>query len=146
MTTQEFIYKALRGETRKDSCGSVVAHKDIHGEVTVYSYGVHYPLVKIINGVGFVNNTGYSNTTAKHIRWAFDAVYDIVGHGNVYGVPLTKYGEFDRNSIIKSLLVELQRLEKVMDSKKRKDTRVYNNLLDQYDSIYNTYEKAQEVL
>lgn len=128
MTTRDFIYKVLKGETRKDFCSSVYASTDADGQVTVYSYGYHYPLAKIINGVGFVNNRGYSNTTAKHINWAFDAISDIVGYANTYGVPLTDGDSLTKRGLLSSATRELERITKEMASKKRKDTQVYANL------------------
>lgn len=40
------------------------------GNGTMYSYGYHYPLLFDVNGLKFINTTGYSNTTAKHISHA----------------------------------------------------------------------------
>lgn len=36
----------------------------------LYSYSYHYPLLFKVKGELFVNNTGYSVTTAKHIGYA----------------------------------------------------------------------------
>lgn len=36
----------------------------------IYSYGYHYPLAIKINGSWFINDAGYSTTTAKHISIA----------------------------------------------------------------------------
>lgn len=139
MTTREFIKKALTGETRKDSCSSVMQRKDNDGNVTVYSYGYHYPLVKIINGKAFVNDRGYSVTTAKHIGWAFSAAAEIVGWENVYHAPLNN--RYDHHTLtpegIKAgATEELLRLHKEMATKKRKDTQVYAHL---------EYQKARMV-
>lgn len=40
---------------------------------TLYSYGYHYPLAYILKGGAvLINDRGWSNTTAKHIRLAID--------------------------------------------------------------------------
>jgi hypothetical protein len=66
MTTKQFIGKAIKGEIRSGGkCSSVFFEGN-----TVYSYGYHYPLLTNINGAWILNDSGYSNTTAKHISWA----------------------------------------------------------------------------
>ena len=59
---------------------------------TVYSYGRHYPLGRIGTYKGqkiaFINDTGYSNTTAKHIRHAKSAASHLI-------VLTQKSGDFD---------------------------------------------------
>lgn len=79
MQTVDFIYNhipRLGYATFPDrQCSSV----SYWGGV-LYSYGHHYPLMFYVqardgNRVLFVNTSGYSNTTAKHINWAFSAAY-----------------------------------------------------------------------
>ena len=139
MTTREFIKKSFEGTTRKTFCSSVFANKDLNGQITVYSYGYHYPLATIIDGKGFVNNRGYSNSTAKHINWAFSALADILGYDNVLGVPLTEGDSLTLKGIQSSATRENERLVTLMDSKKRKDTQVYKWL--KHDN-----EKTRDVL
>lgn len=141
MTTRDFIYKALSGTTKKDMCSSVFSVKRYPDEpAIVYSYGYHYPLATIINGKGFVNNRGYSVTTAKHINWAFDAVSSIVGYNNTYGVPLTDGNGLTLSEIKSSAKREYDRLKLLMDSKKRKDTAVYADLERQADKMADVLE------
>ena len=72
MTTRDFITKAVTGGFGHASkeCSSVM----FDGE-NVYSYGYHYPLLVQVAGQWILNDSGYSNTTAKHINWA-------TGHAN----------------------------------------------------------------
>lgn len=140
MTTREFIYKALKGETRKEFCSSVVVYGD-----TVYSYGTHYPLAKIIKGVGFVNDAGYSMTTSKHINWAFGALSDLVGWDNVYHAPLGKGGGLNLKDIESSAKTENERLVSLMAAKKRKDTKAYEWLQSQNERMRDTLTIVKEL-
>lgn len=146
MTTQEFIANALTGRTKRNACSSVVAYTDHDGNVTIYSYGTHYPLVKILHGVAFVNNAGYSMTTAKHIHWAYAAAAKVVGNNNTYGVPLTNGDSLDKQGIIRSALRELQRIEAAMAAKKRTDTMVYNLLANDYRRMIEVLTAARQQL
>lgn len=128
MSTQDFIEKKLRGQTRKEFCASVVAYFDGDSTPTIYSYGKHYPLVKIIDGKAFVNSRGYSNTTAKHINWAHTAAANIVGWDNVYNIPLTNGNGFTRRELSDSVLREIDSITTQMLSKKRTNTQVYRDL------------------
>lgn len=139
MTSKEFIEKALLGETSKDHCSSVVAIRNGR-DVTVYSYGSHYPLVKIIGDKAFVNTRGYSNTTAKHIGWAFSAAANIVGWENVYHAPVS--GSLTISDIIAGSEREASRLRDEMLGKKRTDTKVYRWLDTQLHRAYRTLEAA----
>lgn len=66
MKTVEFIQKAINGYAKDGAhCSSVLYRNGV-----VYSYGEHYPLLFRIGNKVFVNTSGYSNTTAKHIGWA----------------------------------------------------------------------------
>lgn len=130
MTTQDFIKKALTGDTGKDFCSSVLRYGD-----TVYSYGTHYPLARIINGHLFVNTRGYSNTTAKHINWAYNAGAEL--GLKVHGVPLTNGDGLNVHGVSSSALREQVRVASLMESKKRKDTKVYQGLQEAQESMYN---------
>lgn len=136
MTTREFIAKTINTSSDKlRTCSSVFT--DYNG--VVYSYGYHYPLAVIIDGVGYVNNRGYSNTTAKHINWAFSALRD-QGY-TALGVPLLPVNsplgrrEFDKHSIEISASAELARLIELAASKKRQDTWVYKDIQRQIENI-----------
>lgn len=130
MTTKDFIKKALIGETRKDFCSSVYRYGN-----TVYSYGTHYPLATIIGGTVYVNNRGYSNTTAKHIGWAFSAAQELGLHS--VGVPLIYGDSLTLEGIMSSATKEKARLENQMATKKRKDTQVYSDLQRQLTKMNN---------
>lgn len=119
MTTREFIYKALSGKTKKTFCSSVFVSDGV-----AYSYGYHYPLATIIDGKGYVNDRGYSNSTAKHINWAFSALGELVGYDNVYHSPLFG-GSLSKRGIREGAQAEYDRLTDEMNAKKRKDTKVY---------------------
>lgn len=145
MTSREFIEKALRDTTKKTWCSSVTSHKDLGGGITVYSYGWHYPLVKIINGYAFVNDKGYSNTTAKHINWAFSAASNIVGWHNVFHAPLFDGGSLNKRDIIAGAEKELARLRAEMAGKKRQDTRVFDWLKAQEARMMGTIQITKEL-
>jgi hypothetical protein len=142
MTTQDFIEKALRGTTRTTHFASVMASKDyMTGQVTVYSYGYHYPLVTIIDGNAYVNDKGYSSSTAKHIAWAYRAARNIVGASHVYSAPIFGRGEqLTPDSIKANATYEYNRLTAEMASKKRKNTIVYQSLQDKANSMLATMQ------
>lgn len=76
MQTRDFIFNHIPrlgplGDNGKSSQCSSVGY---WGGV-LYSYGSHYPLMFKVNDVLFINTSGYSNTTAKHINWAWSAAY-----------------------------------------------------------------------
>lgn len=135
MTTRDFIYHVFAGTTSKTSCSSVWAEHDSDGDVIVYSYGRHYPLAKIINGKGYVNNRGYSMTTSKHIGWAFSALHELLGYENVIGVPLKPGLSLTLDGIQASAWAEYHRIINEMNSKKRTNTWVYQNLERQKQTI-----------
>lgn len=144
MTTQEFIYKKLTGATRKDSCSSVFAMTDGTGNVTIFSYSTHYPLVTIINGKAFINDRGYSNTTRKHISWAVRASIEIVGYDNVYLVPLQS-GSLTPKNILEYAMEEDTRIIKLMASKHRTDTAVYRSLEMDHDNMVKVIQAVKEL-
>ena len=142
MTTAEYIEKALRNTTRSSSFASVITQKDYKtGNITVYSYGYHYPLVTIIDGNAYVNDKGYSNTTAKHINWAYRAARNIVGGSHVYSAPIFGRGEqLTLDSIKTNATYEYNRLTAEMASKKRRDTFVYESLEHKANSMLATIQ------
>ena len=67
MRTEDFIAKnRLASDGISRTCASVCS--DGHGNI--YSYGYHYPLLVKVGNAHFVNDAGYSATTAKHIAYA----------------------------------------------------------------------------
>lgn len=132
MTTRDFIAKTYDTPATKERfCSSVYTGYD----GTVYSYGRHYPLAFHLRGLDFVNNRGYSNTTAKHINWAQSAI----GYGNYINVKLWRkdidefnaFGatEDDKLKVVLTALErEIHELKDLADSKKRKNTAVYYSI------------------
>lgn len=66
MKTSEFIAKCARGEQTREKSVASVWFNGKH----LFSYGSHYPLLIKVGNAWIVNQTGYSNITAKHIGWA----------------------------------------------------------------------------
>jgi hypothetical protein len=131
MTTQDFIAKMQHrindGENVSGKCSSVFAEGD-----TVYSYGYHYPLLFPVqkrdgSRVWVVNTSGYSNTTAKHISWA-RSLADVEAE-----MPRGVRGTID--TVFQALSDQLDAVRKVMCSKKRTNTQVYQSLKDQEKRI-----------
>ena len=148
MTTAQFIYNtyATRG-TRERRCSSVFT--DYEGQV--YSYGYHYPLAFRVKGLDFINTQGYSNTTAKHISWAWRAVGYHANSVKLWRedarVIAASYStEDEKLAAIKTALQrEIDSLREQMESKKRKDTQVYHWIEQQHDkavATLNTVEAA----
>ena len=131
MTTKDFIQKhyGIAGGVR--TINSVM----IDAKGNAYSYGYHYPLLFRVNGLDFINTRGYSNTTSKHISWARGAATNPIN----IEVPLRTCYDGEINLTIKDVLELLgnmrQAITKEMDSKKRKDTWVYKDLVRQYEQV-----------
>lgn len=146
MTTQEFISRQFGNNDGKEKSLSSV-WKD--GDGNIYSYGRHYPLLFVVDGITFRNCTGYSNTTAKHINWAggHGAVDLWVSGCNLYTwnnpensakIPsllrLAHYGmtpeikDALKKAVLDDLRAEFVDIKERMDSKKRKDTQIYESL------------------
>lgn len=121
MRTAEWIGKNAGREGRQKFFSSVLKGSD----GTIYSYGYHYPLLFKINNLWFVNRTGYSVTTSKHINWAYSA-----SHYTAYGlkVPHQHEGPVTFSQAESWLLNEITELIVTMNNKRRKDTNVYLNL------------------
>ena len=142
MTTAQFIERTYNTKNDKwgrygydRRCSSVMTDK----EGNVYSYGYHYPLLFRIGGLNFVNTTGYSNTTARHIHWARQAVSDYIEvELNGARLPLTL------EDIEAKLGAKVVTLKQQMDSKKRKDTQVYQSLEREYDETLAAYWRVKE--
>lgn len=131
MTTQQFIQKTIGTESSRDrQCSSVFTDR----QGVVYSYGWHYPLARIVDGVAFVNTKPYSSTTARHSAWARQACAERVGSANVYSVPLTNGNAMTLAGLLESAERHAQDLTEQMAAKKRKDTQVYWHLEYQRDN------------
>ena len=129
MTTQEFIERKYQVDNgREQWCSSVL--KDHEGNM--YSYGYHYPLVFRINNLDFINTTGYSSTTGRHILWARRAVPGAIEVKLPYGIRLREVGVSD---IHDCLMKELEQLRVEMNNKRRKDTQVYRYLEQEAERV-----------
>ena len=136
MTTRDFIARRYAVPGKEQWCSSVFA--DESGNI--YSYGYHYPLAFRVRGLDFVNTAGYSNTTAKHMNWAWSAVgYHAIGvklgrdDVHVFTGGYDDEVKFDRLTL--ALSREQQDLVRQMAVKKRKDTLVYQLLQHDHDRV-----------
>ena len=139
MTTRDFIAKTYNTTaTRERRCSSVFTDYDGN----VYSYGYHYPLLFTIEGLTFINTSGYSSTTIRHIAWAKRAVgYSYIGvELNGARLPLTL------DDIEAKLGAKVVELKSEMDSKKRKDTQVYRSIEQDLHRARVNYMRVKEVL
>jgi hypothetical protein len=127
MTTKQFLTKQLgRPQSTPKYCSSVMVDYD----GVAYSYGFHYPLAVRHGGYVFVNNHGYSNTTAKHINWAFQAGAALVGAESTFLFDFaagTTYGT-STDSLYDAVNMQITKLADLVASKRRKDTQVYSAL------------------
>lgn len=114
--------------TRGNKCASVFRDGD-----RIYSYGYHYPLLLQVEDytgrkLWVVNDTGYSNSTAKHIGHAWQ-VADV-------SAPL-QCGQgwaqrtITRDDVINAMRGRIEKLRDEIASKKRINTSVYRMLLSQ---------------
>jgi len=88
MKTQEFIERHLHTTDGKERwCSSVKTD----GRGNFYSYGEHYPLIVKINGRFYVNDAGYSSSTAKHIHWALNATRFANQYDYLYNYNYSKF-------------------------------------------------------
>jgi len=143
VTTREFINKTIGTESPKTrSCSRVFT--DERG--TVYSYGYHYPLARIIDGIGFINDRGYSSTTARHIYWADRALGEKIGYANVYRIPLTNGNSLTLFGMKESAEREIDRLNDLLVSKKRTNTWVYENLTISRDNTLKALQAVEELI
>lgn len=149
MTTQDFITKTYNTASDNDrQCSSVFTDR----KGTVYSYGYHYPLAFNVAGLDFVNDSGYSSTTSKHICWAWRAV-----PSGAIGVPLWRpeaqviSSSYDSDhGKLQAILTALKRKRDTLaterDSKKRTDTWVYSSLQHQIDILNTSINTVREAL
>jgi hypothetical protein len=133
MTTRDFIAKTYgTTSTRERHCSSVYTDHDGN----VYSYGAHYPLLFKVAGHWFVNTRGYSNTTAKHINWAWSACdYNAtaveLNREDARVISSSWASDTDKlNVLLRATAEMVARAIEERDSKKRKDTQVYAYLTD----------------
>ena len=98
----------------------------------LYSYGLHYPLMFMVNGRVFVNTAWYSNTTSKHIWLARRA-----GHYNVK-LPRTVYGKPTLNQVKEALYTEKINIEDKLWWLKRRGTQIESILLRELEEVNNT--------
>lgn len=142
MTTQEFIAKTYGTTNDKWGrygyerwCSSVKTDRDGN----VYSYGHHYPLLFKVGGLDFLNTTGYSNTTSKHINWARQARPNAI-EVELRGAPLP----LTLDDIEAKLGAKVVDLQTQMDAKKRKDTQVYKSLAYEFNKTLMDYNNVKE--
>jgi hypothetical protein len=123
MTSKEFIEREYLSAGREKSFSSI--YKDSAGNI--YSYGPHYPLLFRVDGIDYINVTGYSSTTAKHISWARsvepDAVPVVLRRGD--RLPLTT------DDLLERLSEQREEIAIQMRQKVRKNTAVYKDLFRQ---------------
>jgi len=93
----------------------------IERDGTVYSYGYHYPLLFIVNGLKFRNTAGYSATTGKHISWCGGlSDYNVELDGVQYG---TSKERMQYDNVLESLNKTLDRQVQEEKETKRKGTQ-----------------------
>ena len=95
---------------------------------TMYSYGYHYPLLFEVNGLKFINTTGYSQTTAKHISHARNlAQHEVhIPYNNRDISPL---------AIQKALVDERAYISEQIEAIKRKNTKKEARLQQKINEI-----------
>lgn len=155
MTTQEFISKQFGNANGKAGhCSSVI--KD--GKGNIFSYGSHYPLLFKIGDKVFINTAGYSNTTSRHIAYAWRAVnYQAIevklgyktanaytGRNNdAYIIAASYTTDEEKLAVIRAAQKrELDDLAEQLDAKKRRDTWVFSNLQRQHYNAKTAYALA----
>lgn len=131
MRTQDFIARAVAridaGETSAHkTCASVMQDGD-----RIYSYGYHYPLLfRVADAHGRLvwvcNDGGYSSTTARHICYARQHADVWAPIGGTHGRTLEKA------DVVQAIEARMRRVHADMQAKKRKDTRVYEALENEY--------------
>lgn len=128
MTSKEFMQKKFKkADGKVQTFASIM--KD--GDGNIYSYGYHYPLLFSVNGKNYINTSGYSVTTAKHIGWAWGAVnYDAIAVEYEGGMSNFSYiaDDLKQEFIERDIQKTINRIQSEMDAKKRKNTQVYQAL------------------
>lgn len=148
MTTQEFIERNWGKVPAKSKwCSSVV--QDTEGNF--YSYGSHYPLLFKVAGTTFINTAGYSSTTGRHILWAQRAVnynYTAVelNHEDARVISSSWASENDKLQVLARATAEMVAdAEVACDSKKRKDTQVFEQLAATLERARRSYQTVNEL-
>lgn len=132
MTTRDFIARWYDVSDKERWCSSV----KVDSSGTVYSYGSHYPLLFKVAGHNFVNTRGYSNTTAKHINWAWSAVdYNAtaveLNRDDAYTISSSWASDSDKLQVLARATAQMVAdATEARDAKKRTDTQVYAHLTD----------------
>ena len=143
MNNSIFIEKAFYGLTTKTSHGNLF--KDSNNNI--YSYGYHYPLLFTADDntrLVFINTTGYSNSTSKHIQKAKSAVdYKYIAI-ELNGRHL--HPGFMLKDALQILSKKLADLKVLADSKKRKNTQVYNFIQNDIEEVTGYINKINESL
>lgn len=154
MTSKEFIDKEFNNNNDKSRCFQSI-YKDKYGQI--YSYEHHYPLMFKIGNLTFRNNRGYSTTTRKHIGWCQrDYMIDV----KLLGCNQYTWSNYENNdkvpymlndrvynnkytdkkvlkAILNDLNTEFKDIKSQMDSKKRKNTKVYKWLEYNFNKLDN---------
>lgn len=142
MTNLEFIRKEFYSKSNKEKKrGSLFRD----GAGNIYSYGYHYPLLFTIgnSSLVFINVTGYSQTTSRHITHAKRAVgYEYVAI-NLDGKRLN---ELTLSSALELLELEASQYKEEMKTKKRKDTKTYDWLEEKLSDVELRIAKVKDEL
>lgn len=149
MTSREFIERQFGVDNGKERwCSSI--YKDSYGNI--FSYGKHYPLLFKIAGEAFVNDSGYSVTTAKHIGWAkqatdYRAINVELDRPAIQIINDWYSTDEDKiRAVTRCLREQLERLQREAQSKKRKDTWVYENLQRRISDARENLDRAVYIL
>jgi hypothetical protein len=138
MTTRDFITKAFNGETKATKCSSVF----VDGNKDIYSYGYHYPLIFRVGNKVIRNTRGYSSTTDRHISWSRD-IKDAIDIHTLRGFRLIGTNDEIISQLIRGQEQYIESLQAEMDTKKRKDTKVFEWLQYKYDRAVLNLKKVQ---
>lgn len=151
MTTAQFIERTYNTTaTKARQCSSVFT--DYNG--TVYSYGYHYPLAFHINGLDFINESGYSTTTSKHIAWARSALdYDYTGvklwREDAQVVSSSGTDDSKIKAILTALVRERSSLTDQMVKRQmngRTDTAIYRSLESEHSRVRDAIAKVEAAI
>lgn len=142
MTSREFIQRQFGNNDGKEKwCSSIL--KAANGDI--YSYGYHYPLLFTINGQVFRNVRGYSVTTAKHIGWCYG-----FGALSIEVDTFSNFNYLDDDQKLHAIYVTMgkkaENLRKQLESKKRKDTQIYESLEAQLNDTIFALDKVRSLM
>lgn len=144
MKTVDFIRRTYRTGNTERQCSSVITDS----EGVVYSYGRHYPLLIGVAELDFVNTSGYSNTTNRHINWAKQAVdYEYIAvelYGDDRHVVASAFNDDGvRLKVIMEALTRMQqKLIEEIDKKKRTTTAIYRDLQTRLERVTGDLNKV----